>query len=140
MYTSMNDCQHKYCNDCWKAHLQTQIQLGCTDLKCPGHNCPVGVDDITLMSLLPSLHCEHATKRLNALLEVNPQWKWCPADRCKLVAKVTTPKDCEHVGKVQSFLMICACGTIWCFKCSQDVHWPATCEQAHVFREKKRLC
>ena len=25
---------------------------------------------------------------------------------------------------------------LWCFKCQEDAHWPATCQEAHIFRQK----
>jgi len=139
--TSLNTCGHKFCDDCWRAHLKTQIQLGHTDLRCPGHECAAAVDDVTLMSLLPSLYGRHLTKRLNTFLELNPEWKWCPTDQCRLVVKATTPQDpsvVSHVGIVQPVPVVCACGSMWCFKCQEDAHWPATCQEARSFREKTK--
>jgi len=138
-FISLNACGHKFCDNCWRAHLKTQIQLGHTDLRCPGHECTAAVDDVMLMSLLPSLYGRHLTKRLNTFLEMNPEWKWCPTDQCKLVVKATTPQDpslVSHAGIVQPFPVVCVCGTMWCFKCQEDAHWPATCEEAKIFREK----
>ena len=137
----MNACGHKFCDDCWRGHFKTQIQLGHTDLRCPGHECSTVVDDVTLMSLLPSWYGRHVSKRLNTFLEINPGWKWCPADQCKLVVKATTPQGpsvaCdENVGSAHPVPVACVCGTMWCFKCQEDAHWPATCEEAQVFRQK----
>ncbi|KAL9954848.1 hypothetical protein ACROYT_G042431 [Oculina patagonica] len=131
-YLSLTACGHNYCNDCWKTHLRTQIEHGHTDLRCPGYECNSAVDDVTLMSLVPSLYGRHLTKRLETSLEMDPEWKWCPADQCKLVVKATTP----HVSSVQPVPVACVCGTMWCFKCQEDAHWPATCEEAQVFRQK----
>ena len=122
--------------------MKTQIDLGQTKLRCPGHECSTTVDDVTLMSLVPSLYARHLTKRLDTILEMSPKWKWCPKDRCKLVVKATMPQDhsevcdAEHNGSVQPVPVACVCGTMWCFKCQEDAHWPATCEEARVFRKK----
>ena len=120
--------------------MKTQIQLGHTDLRCPGHECAVSVDDVMLMSLLPSLYSRHLTKRLDAFLEMDPEWKWCPADQCKLVVKATTLQNptvtCdEHISSVQPVPVVCVCSSMWCFKCQEDAHWPATCKEARAFRE-----
>lgn len=140
-FTLLNACGHNFCNDCWKAHLRTQIELGHTNLKCPGYKCIAGVDDVSLMSLLPSLYGKYRTKKLYTLIEMNPQWKWCPADQCKLICKVAVPQDSfvdgsDCISNVQPLPVACVCGTMWCFKCQEDAHWPATCEEARVFREK----
>ena len=122
--------------------MKTQIDLGHTYLRCPGHGCNVAVDDVTLMSLVPWLYGRHLAKRVDNFLELNPEWKWCPADQCKLVVKATIPQDsskvcdAEHNGSVQPVPVACVCGTMWCFKCQEDAHWPATCEEAQVFRQK----
>ena len=144
-HTSLNTCGHKFCDDCWRAHLRTQIQLNHTDLQCPGHECTIVVDDVTLMLLLPSWYGRYCTNRLNNFLEISPEWKWCPADQCQLVVKATTSSGpsvaCdENAGSVHpsSVPVACVCGTMWCFKCQEDAHWPATCEEALVFRQKTK--
>lgn len=138
----LNACGHKFCNSCWRAHLKTQIDLGQMKLSCPAHECSIEVDDVTLMSLAPSLFERHLAKRVNTMLEISPKWKWCPADQCKLVVKGTTLQDsskihyAENSGGVQPLPVVCVCGTMWCFKCQKDAHWPATCEEAQEFRQK----
>ena len=97
------------------------------------------------MSLLPSWYNRYVTKRLDTSLEMDPKWKWCPSDQCKLVVKATTPQDpsvvcreCVPVTSVQPVPVVCVCGNMWCFKCQEDAHWPATCEEARTFREKTK--
>ena len=95
------------------------------------------------MSLVPSLYSKYITKKSNKLLEINPQWKWCPANQCRLVVKVTIPPASSlvnngHVTSAKPVPIMCGCGTMWCFKCLQDAHWPATCKDAQVFREKNK--
>ena len=131
-FTSLRGCGHKFCDDCWRAHLKTQIQLGRTDLRCPGPDCTVAVDDVTLMSLVPSWYGRHLTKRLDTFLEIDPKWKWCPADQCNLVVKATIPQSPSSVSDEcedgpQPVPVACVCGSMWCFKCQEDAHWPATC-------------
>ncbi|KAJ7365590.1 hypothetical protein OS493_005707 [Desmophyllum pertusum] len=124
------------------AHLKTQIEHGHTDLRCPGHECNVVVDDVTLMSLVPSLYGRHLTKMLDTFLEMDPEWKWCPADRSKLVVKATPPQqrsvvcNAERNSIVQPVPVACVCGTMWCFKCQEDAHWPAACDEARPFRQE----
>lgn len=142
-HSSLNACGHKFCDDCWRAHIRTQIQLGHTDLRCPGHECTRVVDDVTLMLLLPSWYGRYRTNSHNKCLEINPEWKWCPADKCQLVVKATASRDPlvaydRHVGSIHPVPVVCVCGTMWCFKCQEDAHWPATCEEALVFRKNTK--
>ena len=143
--TSLLACGHTFCNSCWRAYLRTQIEQRHTDLQCPGYECNSAVDDVTVMSLVPSLYGRHLTKRLDSSLEMDPEWKWCPADQCKLVVKATTqPKtsavhDTKGGSSIQPVPVVCACGSMWCFKCQNDAHWPATCEEARVFRQKNEV-
>ena len=140
-YTALRDCGHMFCNKCWKAHLETQIRNGQVLLSCPGHGCRTLIDDVTLVFLVPSWYSRHLERKLDSLMETSPDWKWCPADRCKLIAKTTALQCTSRVQEVpgtmiQSVPVICSCGNMWCFKCQEDAHWPATCNEAHVFRQK----
>ena len=140
-HTSLNACGHQFCNSCWRAHLKTLIGRGNTELQCPGHECSSTVDDVTLMSLVPSLYGRHLAKRLDTFLEMDPEWKWCPADQCKLVIKATSSQGTSgshltSLDAVQPVPVVCACGTLWCFKCQEDAHWPATCDEARIFRQR----
>ena len=142
-YTFLISCGHKFCDDCWRGHVKTQLQQGHTDISCPGYKCTVAVDDVTLMSLLPTWYGKFVTKKLDKILEIHPEWKWCPEDRCTLFVKATTPQSTtdlcdEHVGPPQPVPVVCVCGSMWCFKCQEDAHWPATCEEAKTFRENTK--
>ena len=122
--------------------MRTQIEQGHTVLRCPGYECSSTVDDVTLMSLVPSLYGRHLSKRLDTFLEMDSEWKWCPADQCKLIVKATATQvtseacDAANNASVQLVPVVCVCGTMWCFKCQEDAHWPATCQEAQIFRQK----
>ena len=142
-YTSLTACGHQFCNSCWRAHLKTLIGHGSTELQCPGHECSTTVDHVTLISLVPSLYGRHLAKRLDAFLEMDPKWKWCPADQCQLVVKAsssqcTSERLLSSLDAVQPVPVVCVCGTMWCFKCQEDAHWPATCDEARIFRQRNK--
>lgn len=138
---SLNACGHQFCNSCWRTHLKTLIGHGNTELQCPGYECSTTIDHVTLMSLVPSLYGRHVAKRLDTFLEMDPEWKWCPADQCKLVVKATSSQNISgrhltSLDAVQPVPVVCVCGTMWCFKCQEDAHWPATCDEARIFRQR----
>ena len=122
----MKKCGHVFCNSCWEIHLKTQISDGNTSPCCPEYKCSVTVDDITIMALVPSLYSKLMDRRVNTLLETDPLWQWCPGNQCGKLVKAegssAVPVDCS-------------CGAAWCFKCQQEAHWPATCDQARKFHD-----
>lgn len=75
------------------------------------------------------MYIKFLDRRANTLLETDPLWQWCPGDMCKQVIKA----ECSSALPVE-----CSCGVAWCFKCQQEAHWPATCDQARKFLEMTR--
>ena len=55
---------------------------------CPGYECKQAVDDVTIISLVPSWYGKYLNQSLNKALETSPEWVWCPADSCGLVVRV----------------------------------------------------
>ena len=57
-----------------------------------------------------------------------------------MVTKVTNPQDSwfgdECIIDVKPVPVPCVCSFMWCFKCQEDAHWPATCEEASILRKK----
>ena len=48
----------------------------------------MAVDDVTVMSMIPSLFGRYQKLTLNKAIEINPEWTWCPANSCNMVIKI----------------------------------------------------
>jgi hypothetical protein len=119
-----------------------QLQQGKTTISCPALDCAETVDDATFMSLAPKSYFKYKSIQQDKVLEVSKQWKWCPGDKCQLVAKMTNGKgpetrtDYESHQQTTCLPCMCSCSQIWCFGCQEEPHWPATCDQAQNFRRR----
>ena len=92
------------------------------------YDCKAAVDIVTKMSLMSTsdLFC-HLDRTRYTAIHSKAKWKWCPNPRCGQMACV--------VAGTGSVAINCVCGWLWCSLCMQEVHWPATCEQAAGYRE-----
>lgn len=141
-FTSLKTCGHSFCNDCWEAYLKTQIYEGRAPVMCPGYECKRAIDDVTIMSLVPSWYGRYIKQSLNKALETSPEWTWCPANSCGLVVRVnnartgrqTEERVSTHSVSLEPLAVPCACGTTSCRLCQQEAHWPASCVQARQFQ------
>lgn len=125
-FTALKECGHVFCNSCWQIHLITKITNGNTSLQCPEYKCSSVIDDVTVMALVPNMYSKWQNQRASTLLEIDPLWQWCPGATCRNVIKAE---------RCLAIPVECCCGTVWCFECQQEAHWPATCDQASKFLE-----
>ena len=132
-FTALESCKHAFCNECWGAHLKTQISNGNPSLQCPGFKCDVCLDDPTIMALVPSLYNKYLTRKIDKAMEASPELRWCPTKNCGRVIKATAP---GYIAMTTDPLSIsCSCGGVWCFQCARPAHWPAPCTVDEKFHE-----
>ncbi|XP_071961059.1 uncharacterized protein [Antedon mediterranea] len=132
-YLALNSCQHWFCGECWRLHIESRIQRGDPLFLCPGHNCKSQVDDLSLMSLISGdQFLRHKVHALNRYVESNPEWYWFPRPQCGRVARI------QGYASGHGFLT-CDCGLESCLECKEKVHWPATCQQFKEYQEKMNL-
>ncbi|KAK3739853.1 hypothetical protein QZH41_009099 [Actinostola sp. cb2023] len=138
-FTSLHACNHWFCDDCWNSYISSQIEQGKTCLICPAYECTTPVDDPTILSLAPNSYFKCWGIRRDNALQMSKDWNWCPGDQCKLVAKLTSNSIAGYPKAKSSTPSMCTgCGQSWCFGCQEDVHWPATCQQAQKFRDRTK--
>lgn len=130
LFTVLNRCRHVFCNECWEAHLKTQISHGNTELQCPGYKCDVCLDDGTIMALVPSWYNKYMSRKVDTVLEASSELQWCPSKSCGRVIRATASAMTMEPASVA-----CACGGLWCFHCSRAAHWPASCAADKKFHE-----
>ncbi|EDO47093.1 predicted protein [Nematostella vectensis] len=126
--TALMSCGHSFCTECWEFYLKSQISRGEGDIGCPGYNCDVTLDNVTIMSLTPSWYPKFLKRKLNRALEMTSSWRWCPGKNCRQVVNGT-----ELSPNSSAWSVLCKCGGIWCFKCGSQAHWPASCVEARKF-------
>jgi len=120
--TSLSECDHSYCNECWTGHLKSKIDDAIGTIYCPESSCDVIVDSKIVCSLLKN--DKKALKTYNHLVAdnfvtKNRRIKWCPG------------LDCPNAIKAESAeakLVQCTCGSSFCFACCENWHSPVSCK------------
>ncbi|CAD7702037.1 unnamed protein product [Ostreobium quekettii] len=131
--TSM-ECGHIFCNSCWQQYFDVQISDGNSRrLRCMAFRCGAICDEGKVGELLPD--SSPALKRyqqalLESYIEDNQNVRWCPsAPHCGRAIQV----DGDHYCEPQ-----CCCGLMFCFKCGDLPHSPATCEMFQIWKQKSQ--
>ncbi|KAH7822019.1 putative RING finger protein [Monocercomonoides exilis] len=114
-------CQHTFCISCMESYLKSRISQGksCLITSCPEGSCKIRVYPSLFTKLLNSKSESTYWMHLqNSFIDEQPKMRWCPSPNCEWVAvKESFDED-----------VTCRCGTIYCFKCGKEAHFPATCE------------
>ncbi|XP_017778087.1 PREDICTED: E3 ubiquitin-protein ligase arih1-like [Nicrophorus vespilloides] len=116
------ECGHRFCYQCWNEYLTTKVMeegVGQT-IACAAHNCPILVDDQTVMRLVKDNRVRFKYQHLitNSFVECNRLLRWCPSPDCTYAVKVTY---------VDSRPVQCTCGHTFCFACGENWHDPVRC-------------
>ncbi|KAL9646241.1 hypothetical protein ABK040_009928 [Willaertia magna] len=139
------DCNHAFCEDCWKEYFKTKIKEGALSSKritCMSCNT-VLTDDFLFSffnknnnstqqeqeqsSLDTELEFKYISNRAETYVQDHYQLRWCPNHlHCGCAIK----KEIEgNLWKVK-----CVCEFRFCFQCGNEPHFPATCEMANDFK------
>ncbi|XP_059157902.1 uncharacterized protein LOC131942189 [Physella acuta] len=131
--TRLGKCGHVFCDECLRAHCRAKMSGGALNLTCPGYQCDVHLDFVTLISLLHVAEVSKLLQRqLEGDLETKPNVKWCPNPTCGRVIQVSSEKPVDGV----AFDVSCGCGMRVCFSCLGAAHWPASCAQAEDYAQR----
>ena len=83
------------------------------------------------MSMVPSkLFSRYHANQTNSALMLRSELHWCPSPVCGRLLRLSHTKRVVSVN--------CDCGTFWCSGCKEEAHWPATCQQAKIYRQKAK--
>ena len=122
-------CGHSFCLDCWDRYLTLHIAEGQAYINCPHINCLSLVQEPTVKAIVSDdTYKKYCQFFMKSFVEDNDKVKWCPAPGCGNA--VTS--DMIHRGATVQ----CHCGYRFCFKCSEEAHQPATCEQIKLWKKK----
>ena len=122
-------CQHQFCQDCWKGYLIQQIvhEGLAQTIVCPDFQCEILVDDQTILRFLDGNDfVQHIYQNLilNSYIEHNPRARWCPGKNCGQIIHATSLTSAYNYAQ----LITCGhCQTSFCFHCTQPWHDPIKC-------------
>jgi len=117
------DCnEHFYCFSCTKTHIKEHLEkFKVLKLKCPDAGCGASVNDDKMKKIISAEIFEKYSKfKKNALVERNPNLKWCSRPGCEQI--IEKPQDKSKA--------VCQCGQETCFDCGNTYHQGKTCEKA----------
>ncbi|CAG7833712.1 unnamed protein product [Allacma fusca] len=125
------ECGHRFCVQCWNEYLTTKIMeegMGQT-IACAAHNCPILVDDATVMKLLtdPKVKLKYQHLITNSFVQCNRLMRWCPSADCTNAIRVQY-NDWRPV--------TCTCGFKFCFQCGHAWHDPVKCSWLRKWLKK----
>ncbi|EFC43615.1 predicted protein [Naegleria gruberi] len=129
--TKLPACSHAFCNNCWKAHIESKIKEGKLQILCPELGCACIVDDDLISQFASSQNKKKFdAKFIESYVEDNVSIKWCPSAPCcgrcvRVNVPHTTPLEID-----------CKCGCSFCFNCLKFPHLPATCNMMTAWTVK----
>eukprot|EP00906_Rhabdomonas_costata_P004654 RCo006862 len=130
-------CGHAVCADCWTDTLSAAVAMGrtCSNLTCPmgsttGNlgvtSCKTFIDEKMFEKFLsPELFKKYQYYLIRSFVDTNPHIRWCPSPGCDRAIRCTD---------TSRKIVPCLCGFSCCFKCSDESHAPASCEQMREWK------
>eukprot|EP00245_Coleochaete_scutata_P002211 TRINITY_DN1290_c0_g1_i1.p1 TRINITY_DN1290_c0_g1~~TRINITY_DN1290_c0_g1_i1.p1 ORF type:complete len:712 (-),score=157.04 TRINITY_DN1290_c0_g1_i1:783-2918(-) len=132
---TMMDCDHCFCNDCWRTHFVMKITEGQSRrVTCMEYKCNAICDEDKVRGLISKVEGDVAerfeTSLLESYIEDNARVKWCPsAPHCGSAIRVEGEPWCE---------LECTCSMQFCFNCLSEPHSPCSCSMWELWQQKCR--
>ncbi|XP_069101165.1 uncharacterized protein [Argopecten irradians] len=127
--TALQTCGHWFCDRCWNDHVTSSGSVRSGQITCPQYKCQCPVDYGILLTIANLQIVEGLFRRhINMDIEKDPNSQWCPNKTCGRVVTYDRAGLSTNVS--------CECGTVFCFRCLQPVHWPLSCRDYEKYREK----
>jgi len=122
-FTSLKNCGHCFCVQCWGVHCETQIRTGVTTmLSCMMPDCDNILDEDLVLTHVTSPAVRERYIHLSFIdyVRCHPNLRFCPGPNCDIVVKAedSVAKEC-YCDK---------CKSRFCFKCGNSYHAPTDCE------------
>ncbi len=122
-------CHHFFCRPCFTQYLVSKVEegVGCPLTRCPEFRCPEVVTENFFQALVPpGALATYLRYNLKSFVDMSSAFRWCPGRGCDYVA----------MGNSGLRSVLCKCGMLFCFKCGEETHVPASCEDMAVWAEK----
>lgn len=134
--SSALSCNHTFCNECWGTHLATKINEGEPEIHCPHLKCNTHVPDGFIKLLVPvSVFDKYLRFVTKNFVRENDTVRWCPTPGCQSAITFDQSNSSSDSAIVQCNY----CGNQFCFKCHNEAHAPATCEQVKLWKKESEV-
>jgi ariadne-1 len=121
-------CSHKFCYDCCSEYISREVAEGprCIRVTCPEHLCNEIIPRSVIMKLVNKKSLEKYDLYVKRnFVESNKKYRYCSGVGCE---KVFVGSGVTNV--------VCTCLNQFCFKCGDDAHEPASCDQLEIWNVK----
>jgi ariadne-1 len=118
-------CEHIYCRECYGGYIRYKVlKLSCTSIKCPEPTCMLVVPPSFIKHFLHSEEeqSEYEKSSIANFLNIYKNVRQC---------------QCTRIAIGESGInstVTCLCGLVYCFKCGEEPHFPATCLQVATWK------
>jgi len=121
-------CGHSFCINCWKDHIEYQVQLGSPRITCMEQGCKCTLLGKDIMQICGDKVANgyHGFLLDNQISIIN-QVKRCLNPKCHNLLTLDSVWLCN--------LSRCECGSLMCWKCGDESHAPATCNEKSKWLE-----
>ncbi|EGT39540.1 hypothetical protein CAEBREN_23911 [Caenorhabditis brenneri] len=126
-------CNHRACTPCWRSYLTNKILDGAqSEIECMAANCKLLIEDEKVWKVMfyitdPAIIASYRRLIVASYVETNRLLKWCPGVDCGKAVRVN---HCEPR------LVVCSCGSRFCFSCGNDWHEPVNCRLLKLWMKK----
>eukprot|EP00624_Nannochloropsis_granulata_P000194 evm.model.NODE_10712_length_6203_cov_15.285185.1 len=122
-------CGHYFCRACYTQYLSSKVSegIGCPLTRCPEYKCPEVVTENIFRALVPPpVLATYLRYNLKSFVDMSNAFRWCPG------------RGCDYVAMGNSILRscLCKCGVLFCFRCGEEAHVPASCDDMVTWAEK----
>jgi len=122
-------CDHFFCRACFTQYLKSKVDegMGCPLTRCPEYKCPEVVTENVFRALVPGpALATYIRYNLKSFVDMSNSFRWCPGRGCDYVA----------MGNSSLRSCLCKCGVLFCFRCGEEAHVPASCDDMVTWAEK----
>eukprot|EP00980_Cylindrotheca_fusiformis_P031038 scaffold25736_cov117-Cylindrotheca_fusiformis.AAC.7 len=119
------DCGHVFCKECWQSFMESALSQQSIDairLTCPQHDCNLRLLPQHMEALDCGIHTEWKKALLNAFVDIDPSYRFCPGADCHCIATIASSSIRDI-----PFAVCNRCSTSFCFLCGEPPHQPASC-------------
>jgi IBR domain/IBR domain, a half RING-finger domain len=130
----LENCAHRYCEDCVRQYVRTAMEQGAVlRLTCPHPECETPLDYYQVRQLLDAESgCRYEQLALVEQLKNSPAVHYCPRPACGNVMVVVATGE-DGAPQAAGCRMVCdrrGCGTVFCVECGLVWHQDQSCAEA----------
>jgi ariadne-1 len=124
------DCKHRFCKPCWKDSVENTVKNNSFELLferliCMQRDCTLTILGCNIYELVSEQTFLHYLNMLTKayIQENKATYSICPTTKCGLIAQPSKKNE------KPTNIVVCECGTAYCFKCNLSAHAPASCSE-----------